>query len=807
MTFDERAKALLMQMTLDEKAGLCSGGDFWHTNGIERLGVPKIMLTDGPHGLRRQAGDADHLGLNKSVPSTCFPAGATVACSWDTALIGQMGGKIGEEAACEGVQVVLGPAINIKRNPLCGRNFEYLSEDPYLAGKLAAAYIQGMQQHGVSSCPKHFAVNNQERLRMTIDSVVDERALREIYLTPFEYAVKEGGAKSIMSSYNRVNGDYANENRHLLCDILREEWGFDGVVVTDWGGCNDRVAGLLCGNQLEMPGSMGETDREIVQAVRDGVLTEERLDEILLPLVKLTLETSAATRAGQSYPVEEHHSFARTVAEQSMVLLKNENKLLPLSPETTVAVIGAFAQKARYQGAGSSIINPTRLESPLEELRKAPLNIAGFAEGFTRDGKADDEKRRVAVELAKTVSVVVLFMGLDESTEIEGLDRADMSLPRVQLELLDALHAVNPRVVVVLSGGSPVETGWDNKAVAVLNGYLGGQAGGSAVAGLLCGRVNPSGKLAESYPTSYDDLPNAKYYLDGDKATEYRESIFVGYRYFDKAGLAVKYPFGHGLSYTSFEYGALAYSDGKVSFTVKNTGGRAGAEVAQLYIAAEKSAVARPAKELKGFAKVWLDAGESRRVELATDERAFAFYDVAQSRWRVEKGIYRLMVGASCTDIRQTIAIEVEGETVEAVDRAGMPDYFAGSVRNVDDAQYARLLGRPLQQRYWNPAEPVNINSSLREGALHRGTGRALYRIAGLLEWLSRKDVYKNAAVKAAYDMPFRALARMTDGAFTTSMAQAIVSMINDGFWTGLGLFIKAVGSKKQYIIKGRNSR
>lgn len=788
----------IAEMTLEEKAGLCSGGDFWHTKAINRLNIPKMLLTDGPHGLRRQEGEADHLGLNKSVPSTCFPAGVTSASSWDKNLLGQIGDKIGVEALHGGVGVVLGPAINIKRNPLCGRNFEYFSEDPFLAGTLASSYIQGVQKNGIAACPKHFVANNQEYLRMLVDSVIDERALREIYLRPFEYAIKEGKAKTIMSSYNRINGEYANENKHLLQDILTTEWGFNGVVVTDWGACNDRVQGLICGNQLEMPNNSGETDQEIIDAVHKGFITESFLDKQIQPLLKLILETNQATKQNTTYSKDDHHDFARTVAEQSMVLLKNEDNILPLPAKQSVAVIGSFAYRPRYQGAGSSIINPTKLETPLEELKRSNLNVIGFAQGYERYGKDNKELENKARILAKSAEIVIVFLGLNESTEVEGLDRKDMKLPLNQQKLLSAIHQVNPNIIVVLSGGAPVEMDWDYMAKAVLNSYLSGQAGGSAIANIITGTVNPSGKLAETYPLSYEDIPSSKYFLDGQKTAEYKESIFVGYRYFDTNNIAVKYPFGYGLSYTTFEYSNLTHEDNAWKFTVKNTGNRDGSEIAQLYIACEKSNFFRAKKELKGYEKVFLKKGEEKSVTIILDDTAFTVFDTTTNKWIVEKGSYQILICASVLDIRLSDTISILGEGSTKSSSTSIPSYFSADIKDISDKEFEQLLGRTIPPKYWDRNEKIGLNSSVAESGTHKGFGRTLCRLIKFLEWYTRKNYIRHAAVKVAYDMPYRSLGRMTDGVFNMEMVDAILVMINDGFFKGLKLFLKAKKNMKE---------
>lgn len=560
---------LISKMTDEEKASLCSGADFWHTKGIARLGIPQMMLTDGPHGLRKQIGKNDHLGLNAAYPATCFPTASAAANSWDEAMIEQMGRRLGAETRTQRVGVILGPGVNIKRSPLCGRNFEYYSEDPLLAGKCAAALIRGVQSNGIAACVKHFAANSQETLRMTSDSVMDERTLREIYLPAFEIAVKEGRVKCLMTSYNMLNGQYTNENEHLLQDILTREWGYDGLIVTDWGGDNDRVRGLIAGNSLEMPGTGGETDRQILEAVQSGTVKRELLDERVARLLRLVSDAEEAFGNAPGCDMAEHHEFAARFAEECAVLLKNEDGILPLRPGARIAVIGDFAKTPRYQGAGSSHIEPTKLECGLDALRAEGVNVIGFAPGFRRSGGESRRLREQACKLAESADTVLMWLGLDEGSEAEGVDRQHMRIAENQIRLLREVSEANPNIVVILSCGSPVETDWDKHVKALLHGYLGGQAGAKAIARLISGKSCPSGKLAETMPLRLSDTPCFIRYPGAERTSEYREGIFVGYRYYDTANKAVKYPFGFGLSYTSFEYTGLELAPDGVSFTIK----------------------------------------------------------------------------------------------------------------------------------------------------------------------------------------------------------------------------------------------
>ena len=562
---------IVSQMTLEEKCFLLSGKDFWQTRSVERLGIHNMVLSDGPHGVRRQAGSGDQLGLNPSLPATCFPTAATIANSWDPDLGEKIGECLGEEAASQGVGVLLGPGLNIKRSPLCGRNFEYFSEDPYLAGKMAAGYIRGIQKNGVAACPKHFACNSQELRRMASDSVVDERTLRELYLTGFEIAVKEGKAKSLMSSYNRVNGTYANENYHLLQEILRDEWGFDGFVVSDWGGSNEHIEGVRAGSHLEMPTTGGDSDLELVQAVKDGKISEEiinqRVDEILDVILPVT--AAIVPLEGKPFDIEVHHKMAAKAAGESIVLLKNEGNILPLKKGTKVAVIGEFAQKARYQGAGSSVVNATKVDNAIDVIGNFDLDVVGFEAGYPRSGEGDPTMQVKAVELAKKADIILLYIGLDEISESEGLDRPHMKLPQSQVDLIEAVAAVNPNVVTVMSAGSAVEMSWLDKCKAVIHGYLCGQAGAGAMLQAILGEINPSGKLAESYPVKYEDVSSATYFPSKQRTAEYREELYVGYRYYETANVPVLFPFGYGLSYTTFEYSNLIVTDKEATFTLR----------------------------------------------------------------------------------------------------------------------------------------------------------------------------------------------------------------------------------------------
>ena len=780
------AMEYIAAMTLEEKCSLLSGSTQFDTKALPRLGVPSICFSDGPSGVRRQTGSGDHLGLGPSEPATCFPSASTMANAWDIELEEELGRRLGEEARSLGVDVLLGPGLNIKRSPLCGRNFEYFSEDPYLSGKLAAACIRGIQAQGVAACPKHFAVNSQETLRMHSDSVVDQRTLRELYLTAFEIAVKEGHPRWIMSSYNRINGVYANENRWLLRDLLREEWGFDGCVVTDWGGSSDHAAGVAAGSHMEMPTAGPATDRDLVRAVREGRVSEDWIDRMVEEYLRNLPDGKSPAAA---FDPEEHHRFARRAAAEAVVLLKNEESLLPLAPGTRAAVIGDFAQTPRYQGAGSSMVKPTRLDNALEELRNSGLEIVGYAPGFRRHGGEDAALLARAVELAEGADVVLLFLGLDELAESEGLDRTGLRLPESQIRLLEEVSRVNPRVVLVLAGGAPMECPWLEHCKAMVNGYLGGQAGGGALADVLTGKVYPSGKLAETWPLRLEDTPAFRWFPGRERTAEYREGIYVGYRYYDTAGTEVRFPFGFGLSYTDFAYSDLTASEGEVSFTLTNTGARAGAEIAQVYFSLPDRQVFRPRRELKGFARITLEPGESRRVAIPLDDKAFRYFNVSTGRWEVEGGTYLIQVGASSRDIRLTAQVKVAGPGAGTpYDPAALPSYFSGQITRVGDEEFAALLGRPLPESRWDRTVPLDLNDTFTQLQYAKGwVGRRVYK--ALKGQVDRAEAKGSPDLDALFrlNMPFRGVAKMTGGMADMAMVQALVDIFNGRFWSGLG--------------------
>ncbi len=791
-----KSKDIIAEMTIEEKSAFLSGKNEWQTWDFPRLSIPSLFFSDGPSGVRRQDGAGDHLGLNPSLPATCFPSAATVANSWDVSLAEKIGQALGKEAKGLGVNVLLGPGLNMKRSPLCGRNFEYFSEDPYLAGKLAAAYIRGIQAEGVGACPKHFAVNSQELRRMSVNSVLDERTLREIYLTGFEIAVREGHPKAIMSSYNQVNETYANENSHMLRDILRDEWGFDGFVVTDWGGSNDHVRGVAAGSDLEMPSPGLDSARQLLKAVEEGCISEEQINACVERLLEAVLLLTAAGDKQESKEVE-HHALAAKAAGESAVLLKNEDGILPLSGGQKVAVIGDFAKNPRYQGAGSSLVNAVRVENVLEKIAGYSLEIVGFAEGYKQAEKAEPlnaDWLKEAVSIAEKADVVLYFFGLDELSETEGKDREHMRIPKSQIRLLSELAKVNSKVIGVLSGGSPVEMEWEKDCKAILHGYLTGEAGASAVLDILTGKINPSGKLAETYPLHYEDTPAFNHFPGRERNAEYRESIYIGYRYYDTAKALVRYPFGYGLSYTTFSYSDLKIEKDKVSFKITNTGGKDGAEITQLYIGLPDAKVFRPQKELKGFAKVFLKSGESRNVEIPFDDKTFRYWNVKTGRWEVESGIYQILIGASSTDIRLQGDLKLAPDEEDILklyttnfpyDRKALPSYYTGKVKKISDTEFTTLLGRPIPNGNWSGE--LGLNDSLcqmyyAKSRLARLVWKQLIRI----KEKSEKQGKTNLNVLFVFNMPFRGIAKMTEGMVSMEMTEGMVKVVNGHFFRGM---------------------
>lgn len=752
-------KKLINEMTLEEKASLCSGEDFWHTKGIERLGIPSIMMTDGPHGLRKQSAEADHLGINNSVPATCFPSAVGLASTWNKELINKVGVALGEECQAENVSVLLGPGANIKRSPLCGRNFEYFSEDPYLSSQMAAHHIKGIQSQGVGTSLKHFAVNNQEHRRMSVDAIVDERTLREIYLASFEGAVKQGKPWTVMCSYNKVNGEYASENNYLLNEILKDEWGFEGFVVSDWGAVNERAYGLENGLDLEMPSSFGVGEKKIIDAIKSGQLSEEKLDRAVERILNIIFKAVDNKKENAVYDKDAHHQLAREVASESMVLLKNEDSILPLKKSGTVAVIGGFAQSPRYQGGGSSHINPTKLDNILEEIDavSGEETTVLYAQGYDLKSDAVDENLiNEAKAVAQKADTAILFVGLPDRYESEGYDRTHLRIPENHRQLIEAVAEVNSNVIVVLSNGAPIEMPWLDKVKAVLEAYLGGQALGGAIADILFGITNPSGKLAETFPVKLSDNPSYLNFPGEEDKVEYKEGIFVGYRYYDKKEVEPLFPFGYGLSYTNFEYSNLSVDKKEmkdtdtvsVHVTVKNTGDRAGKEIVQLYIQDVESRVIRPEKELKGFEKVALQPGEEKTVTFTLDKRSFAYYNVELKDWHIETGDFRILVGKSSRDIVLSETIHVES-TVHI----------------------------PLKVH-----RNTTVGDLLSDPVLAPVTKDMLAKFGEQNPLMNSRDVDAETAEMMAAMMkyiPLRAIANFSQGAFTEEMLEGLIKHLN----------------------------
>lgn len=801
--------SVLKQLTLEEKCALLSGVDFWHTTPIKRAGVPSVMMADGPHGLRKETKKSDIANvMQKSQPATCFPPAVTLASTWDRDLVADVAKAIADEAIDQELVTVLGPGINIKRNPLCGRNFEYYSEDPYLAGELCASYINGMQSKGVGTSLKHFAVNSQEYRRLTISSEVDGRAIREIYLAAFETAVKKSQPYTIMCSYNRINGLHASENKWLLTDVLRKEWGFKGIVVSDWGAVNDRVLGVQAGLDLEMPTSSGVHDKMIFDAVQSGKISEEDVDVCAKRMLEYIFKCYNNKKAseGKKCDYSKSHKLARKAAASGAVLLKNE-KALPIKESDDIAVIGWLAKTMRYQGGGSSNINPMNLVNFTDHLDAEKIPYAytpGYGKGDGRNKKLLEE----AVALAKEKKTVLLFVGLTDEYESEGYDRTHLELPQGHNDLVEAITAVNDNVIIVLSCGSPVQLPWLDKVKAVLNIYLGGEAAGEATADLLFGKVNPSGKLAETFPYALEDNPSYKYFQMGPRTLEHRESIYVGYRYFDKAGKEVRFPFGYGLSYTEFEYGNLSVEKTdkgvKVTFEVKNTGGRDGAEIAQVYVKDIESTIFREEKALKGFAKVFLKKGESKTVEILLDDRAFSFYNVQKNDWTIEKGEFEILVGANSRDIKLSAKIELDGETGGIADyKATAPVYY--NLKETDDfsaAEFEAVLDRPLPENRPYAKGELDFNSTI-EDAEVTWVGRLVSRAT---KYFSTKVVAKDApeSVKemtrrSSVVMPLRSLYAMTNGFVPRETAEGVIMMFN-------GKVLRGAGRAVKYLIKNRKA-
>lgn len=813
-------KNILEKMTLHEKASLLSGIDFWNTKPIARLEIPSITMSDGPHGLRKENNDdVDNVAMKASFPATAFPPAVNMATTWNPSLIHKVGVALGEQCLNQKVDIILGPGTNIKRSPLCGRNFEYFSEDPYLAGRMCVEYINGVQSTGIGTSLKHFAVNSQEYLRMTINEVVDERSFREIYLSAFETAVKEAKPYTVMCSYNKINGVYSSDNRHLLTEILRDEWGFDGAVVSDWNALNNRIEGVKAGMDIEMPSCGGKTDKQVVNAVLNGNLDEKELDIVIERILQLIDKVSHARDEGYFYNYRDGHKLARKVADESIVLLKNEKDLLPLDYTHEIAIIGALAKTSRYQGAGSSRINPFKLESFMDYLDSHNLQYE-YADGYNFFNDGYDEKLfNAAIELAKTRDKVVIFAGLTDSYESEGYDRKHLKMPESHNKLIEEIAKVTNNVIVVLFGGSPVEMPWIDKVPTIINAYLPGEAGGAAVADVLFGIVNPSGKLAETYPISLDDYIGSKYYKGGPKNVEHREGLYVGYRYYDSAKKNVLFPFGHGLSYTTFDYSNMQVSSDNIKDTdtltvtcdITNTGKYYGGEIVQLYIKDVESTVYKPEKELKGFDKVFLNPGETATATMTLNKRSFSYYDVDLKDWFVESGEYEIIIGASSRDIKLSKTITVES-TVDYQPRdlrETIPSYYdiQNAVEIPDNEYYSLFEHLPLP------------NTPSKRGEFDRNTtvGEMRCCLAGKIFLMIAPGIIKGQVPDADMttmlmiqqgmeEMPMRALGGVTSGLLDDMVMEGLVLWGNKKRLKGLCRIIKGLAKSLMNIKHTKNT-
>ncbi len=814
---------ILKKMSLEEKASLLSGKNFWETMDYPEYGIPGMFLSDGPHGLRKQAASADQLGLNPSLPATCFPTASALANTWNPELVNQVGVALGKEAVKLHVNMVLGPGINIKRNPRCGRNFEYFSEDPYLAGKLAASMVRGIQSNGISACVKHYCGNSQETRRINMDSIIDLRALREIYTEAFEITIKEANPLALMSSYNMVNGYYVNENKYLANEVLRKEFEYKGLIVTDWGGENDRIEGLLATNELEMPGNNGDTDREIIQAVKDGKVEESLVDECADRIIDLAIYTSKAINYDESFTSvdkdgnkvtgincfpdlkKEDHDIAKCASDETMVLLKNDNDILPFRKEDKVAIIGDFANAPRFQGAGSSLVNSTQLDNFTDLKDKFNFDYVGFASGFNRYGKKDTKLENAALDLAKRADVILYFIGLDEVTESEGLDRETINLPQNQIDLLKKLKALNKKIVVVLSSGSVVDLSFVDDCDALLFGALSGQAGCNSILDMVNGTLSPSGKLSETYPMSYSDVMNADNFPSKGINALYKESIYVGYRYYEKNNIKVRYPFGFGLSYTTFEFKDVVLSDDGIKVTVKNTGKVAGKEVVQLYIGKKDSKIFRANKELKGFKKTrLLNPGEEETLTISFDEYSFRYFNVKTNKFEIEGGEYEIYLGTSSQDIFYNGSVSKVGTTdVIPYDETKLAKYYKGDVKEISDDEFKELYGHDIPNGEFDfvndKKKRIRLNKcNLFEDLKYaRGwTGRLTYHALHLVIRFGNKfnKGLANMIIMGPWSFPMRAVSRMMN--MPMKKAEGLIMMFDGHFFKGLHQFLHSKGPK-----------
>ena len=769
---------IINKMSLEEKAQLCVGVDYWSSKEFEKYGIPKIKMSDGPHGLRVQKEKADNLGINESEISICFPTSSTLANSWNREMAYQLGKALGQEAKTEGINIVLGPAINIKRTPLCGRNFEYFSEDPYLTGILGSEYVKGLQEQNVGACVKHFAVNNQENRRRTIDVVIDERNLREIYLKAFEMIIEKSKPWSIMSAYNKVNEEYCSENTHLLEEILRKEWKYKGIVISDWGAENNRVKGIENDHELEMPGGRGNGVEETIEAVKTGRISERKLNNIVDRIINIAMRGKKDNNS-EKYDKEEHHRIAEKIAEESIVLLKNEEHILPIYNKK-IALIGDMAKYPRYQGAGSSTINPYKIENAYDNFKENNL-IFDYAKGYERIESENDEGLiKEAINVAKKNEIVVLFIGLTENFESEGVDRENLNIPENQIKLIEEIYKVNKNIVVVLSNGAPIVMPWKDKVKAIITGYLGGEAGARAMINCILGKVNPSGKLAETYPVRIEDTPCYKNYPGTELTVEYQESIYVGYRFYNTNNLNVLFPFGYGLSYTEFEYSNLKVNkkdnEIEILFKIKNIGNMKGKEIAQIYISQENSCIFKPKKELKEFEKVELDVGEEKEIKIVLSKKAFEYYNPETFSWSVEQGKYKILIGKSSKDIvlEKEIFIESKDKNIE---KQYPKKYYTGNINEITDSEFEELLGRKIPNRNLILAQ-INEENTL-EQIKETKIGKYIYenQMKKMKKLLEEQNVNKATKVMMDLQKPLKKFYEKKSSKITKKMVDELIEI------------------------------
>ena len=774
---------IINKMSLEEKAQLCVGVDYWSSKEFEKYGIPKIKMSDGPHGLRVQKEKADNLGINESEISICFPTSSTLANSWNREMAYQLGKALGQEAKTEGINIVLGPAINIKRTPLCGRNFEYFSEDPYLTGILGSEYVKGLQEQNVGACVKHFAVNNQENRRRTIDVVIDERNLREIYLKAFEMIIEKSKPWSIMSAYNKVNEEYCSENTHLLEEILRKEWKYKGIVISDWGAENNRVKGIENDHELEMPGGRGNGVEETIEAVKTGRISERKLNNIVDRIINIAMRGKKDNNS-EKYDKEEHHRIAEKIAEESIVLLKNEEHILHIYNKK-IALIGDMAKYPRYQGAGSSTINPYKIENAYDNFKENNL-IFDYAKGYERIESENDEGLiKEAINVAKKNEIVVLFIGLTENFESEGVDRENINIPENQIKLNEEIYKVNKNIVVVLSNGAPIVMPWKDKVKAIITGYLGGEAGARAMINCILGKVNPSGKLAETYPVRIEDTPCYKNYPGTELTVEYQESIYVGYRFYNTNNLNVLFPFGYGLSYTEFEYSNLKVNkkdnEIEILFKIKNIGNMKGKEIAQIYISQENSCIFKPKKELKEFEKVELDVGEEKEIKIVLSKKAFEYYNPETFSWSVEQGKYKILIGKSSKDIvlEKEIFIESKDKNIE---KQYPKKYYTGNINEITDSEFEELLGRKIPNRNLILAQ-INEENTL-EQIKETKIGKYIYenQMKKMKKLLKEQNVNKATKIMMDLQKPLKKFYEKKSSKITKKMVDELIEIAKNDY-------------------------